>query len=119
MNAAGWIAIAATITTFSTSWGQSLLKQRNDKKKLLAAASPATNQPNQFGSRPVSGLQFFGRHKWIIHIADWLVYALFIHVAVALFLGMIPLNVISIFVLLYATGLAVLVNIITWHVNKL
>jgi|GEM_PF-3243592 len=119
MNAAAWIAIAATITTLSTSWGQFWLKKRNEKKKALAAASPATNQPNHAGSRPVSGFLFFGRHKWIIHIVAWLVSALFFHVTVSLFLGIIPLNVTSVLVVLYATGLAVLVNIITWHVNKL
>lgn len=118
MNTAAWIAIAATITTLSTSWGQFWLKKRNEKRRALAAANTTTNQPNHVRTRPVSGLLFFGRHKWIIHIADWLVSALFFHVTVALFLGIIPLNVTSVLVVLYATGLAVLVNLITWHVNK-
>jgi hypothetical protein len=87
-------------------------------RRALAGTNTGTNQPNHVGTKPVSGLLFFVRHKWIIHIADWFVSALFFHVTVSLFLGIIPLNVTFVLVVVYATGLAVLVSFVTWHVNK-
>ncbi len=72
MSAIHWIAIAAIITPFITSWLQFWLKQRSDRK-ALPTANPATIQPQPNIQRePNTRFGAFLMGRWRLIVIQWI-----------------------------------------------
>lgn len=72
MTAAHWIAIAAIITPFITSWLQFWLKERSEQAKLTTA-SPAALQPSlvtQVVAKQITFWEFL-RRSWLRIVIQW------------------------------------------------
>src|SRR5688572_23619341 len=113
MSATIWIAIAAIIVPSINSWAQFWLKERSEKKKALATANPATNQPNITIPRGTSELAFFHRNRRILAITDWVANSLAVYLIMSVLLRTLPLNFPSVVSSLVALVLAILVNTVT------
>ena len=117
MNQMAWIAMAAIIVASINSWAQFWLKERSERKKNLATANPATNQPNITKTERDAVPLFFIRNKRLLYWTDWFVNTTLAQVVISIFWGFIPLNFSSGMALFWAVGAAILVNIVTWNIK--
>ena len=89
-----WITIAAITLPLISSWIQFLLKEHREKKKALATANPATNQPNP--DKPpidtrMKSRSFFRRYG-LFAIALWALSASALELGVSMLFGSITTN---------------------------
>jgi hypothetical protein len=120
MNTAAWIAIAAIIVASINSWGQFLLKERSEKKKNLATANPATNQPpadtNGFSLSNVLRSVVEGWRKfWFIYLTQFVVNTVSILIGLLLYRREIPTNSTTVALLVYALIASLLMSILVWR----
>lgn len=109
MNAAAWIAIAAIIATLMTSWSQFWLKERNEKKRALATANPATNQPSALTKRAPNSLR--AKQHWrLIAFTDWLSNTLFLYMLISLLSGTLAFSLTSCLAVICSFALAVTIK---------
>jgi hypothetical protein len=109
-----WIAIAAIIVPFITSWSQFLLKERSEKKRALAAANPATNQPKALMREDKTVISEIRRHP-LMFVTQWLATTVIAQILIAFRYGQIQIGVTTICLFAYALALAILLYIIAWR----
>jgi hypothetical protein len=114
MNTMAWIAIAAIIVASINSWLQFLLKERSEKKKALATANPATNQPSITDADRKALLLIFKPKRWLLYLAEFAAGTAAMQILLSLWLGLIPTNLSSGLALFWASCAVVLIYIITW-----
>jgi hypothetical protein len=116
MNTTAWIAIAAIIIASINTWGPFWLKERSEKKKALASAKPATNQPKPLNGTTIGHLplkRFFWtqlREYWFIYLTQFVSHASGVVLIGCLGSGLLPVNANTIALLVLVAVLAVAAN---------
>src|SRR6266545_2631137 len=115
MTATHWIAIAAIITPFITSWSQYWLSER---RKRLDAANPATTQPKVtiLDDPDLTFLQYM-RLRWRRALIQWLASWSAVNVILIIYFSARPLSGSAWLMLFQYVVLLVALFTIRWESN--